>query len=859
MKNFRCKIFVLAVMLVMMCATAWADVEITDTYFPDEYFRNYIKSNFDGNGNNVLEDSEISAVRTMELSSYSISTRIATLKGIEYFTALTALYCNGNQLTSLDVSKNTALTLLYCDNNQLTTLDVSKNTALTTLYCYSNQLTSLDVSKNTALKTLRCENNQLTALDVSKCLNLDNLHCENNKFTSANLSSNTSLTELYCDYPVPMSDGKYQLNLTKFEEAYGIADILGTPSDDDRITVKYKLGSIINTSIAEVRTPSSNFVLSLGGSGVLEYVDYSHSRSHLSVRIFPSSTASDTDPDPSPQPSNTKPSITTTAIDIASVGEKYSFQLTASGSTPITWTFSGNLPAGLMIDTSGLISGTPAKKGKKKITVTATNSYGSAKKSFTINVQEGPSIKTEKLDDAIIGKSYNKVLSGKGTTPFAWELEGELPTGIKFNAKTAKISGKPKNIEEWGNSYTLTVTLSNPIGSVSKTFTFTLRGIAPTITSTKLSTGTYGKSYSYTLKAKGTQPIYWTIAEGELPAGLELNTDTGKIEGTPLEVCNKRRIVIHANNNEEAYADKEFFLTIKAVAPKITTKSPLPEVLVNTPYTAQLEDEGTPAITWSAQGLPPGLSITSDGTISGTPTQYGTFNVKVTASNPADKPTKKTFKLLVSSVPVFNESGTLADGKEKKSYTHKLNVSGSTPITYSITGGTLPAGITINAEKGTLKGTPKAAGDYTFTVRAANSAGSAEATFSLSIAAKSAKASSLQDDYEIYRQEYAGGDVPEDSASGKAENYAVVAVLPEVSVDVAGMYDFSVTISDDAKAGEELVYLAGSSEPSEDDSIAEFFDGEGQEIDAVPDNRRVSVSVWLNEGRNYAPAIAVKR
>jgi Leucine-rich repeat (LRR) protein len=78
------------------------------------------------------------------------------------------------------VSKNTALTDLYCDSNQLTSLDVSKNTALTGLRCDYNQLTSLDVSKNTALTGLRCDYNQLTSLDISTNVKLAQFYCEGN-------------------------------------------------------------------------------------------------------------------------------------------------------------------------------------------------------------------------------------------------------------------------------------------------------------------------------------------------------------------------------------------------------------------------------------------------------------------------------------------------------------------------------------------------------------------------------------------------------------------------------------------------------------------------------------------------------
>ena len=118
---------------------------------------------------------------------------ILDLEGIQYFTALTSLNCNGNQLTSLDVSKNNALTTLQCSFNQLTSLDASKNTALTKLWCDGNKLKSLDVSKNTALTYLDCSENQLTSLDVSKNTALTELYCGGNKFDCDALKSKYGL------------------------------------------------------------------------------------------------------------------------------------------------------------------------------------------------------------------------------------------------------------------------------------------------------------------------------------------------------------------------------------------------------------------------------------------------------------------------------------------------------------------------------------------------------------------------------------------------------------------------------------------------------------------------------------------
>ena len=171
-----------------------AGVAIDNTNFPDANFRSFVASSFDEDNDNYLSDTEINAVENINCADKGIS----DLTGISHFTALKRLYCDDNQLTSLDVSKNTALTYLDCYDNQLTSLDISKNTALTYLDCYGNQLTSLDVNKNTALTYLDCGRNQLTSLDVSKNTALTYLDCRRNQLTKLDVSKNTALTELDC-------------------------------------------------------------------------------------------------------------------------------------------------------------------------------------------------------------------------------------------------------------------------------------------------------------------------------------------------------------------------------------------------------------------------------------------------------------------------------------------------------------------------------------------------------------------------------------------------------------------------------------------------------------------------------------
>jgi len=74
-------------------------------------------------------------------------------------TVLAELYCDGNQLTSLNTSNNAALSVLWCNSNQLSALDVSNNLALTVLQCNMNLLTSINTSNNTMLTSLGCTGN----------------------------------------------------------------------------------------------------------------------------------------------------------------------------------------------------------------------------------------------------------------------------------------------------------------------------------------------------------------------------------------------------------------------------------------------------------------------------------------------------------------------------------------------------------------------------------------------------------------------------------------------------------------------------------------------------------------------------
>lgn len=167
------------------------EIVIYDAY--GDYVDDYLVD-VDVNKDGAITVKEAQAVIGLDLSGCYIS----EMPEIKYFTRLVYLECNGNQLTSLDVSYNTALEYLNCCYNQLTSLDLSKNAALEYLDCSDNQLTSLDLSKNAALIDLYCADNQLTSLDVSNNTALTGLNCIGNQLTSLDVSNNTAFIGLFC-------------------------------------------------------------------------------------------------------------------------------------------------------------------------------------------------------------------------------------------------------------------------------------------------------------------------------------------------------------------------------------------------------------------------------------------------------------------------------------------------------------------------------------------------------------------------------------------------------------------------------------------------------------------------------------
>lgn len=174
-------------------------VELNESNFPDDVFRQYLKYTFDTDGDGWIDSD---GVEDIDLSSFTKNAdkKAQSLQGIEKFSNLRLLLCGHNNISALDLSKNTALTWVVCDYNNLSTLDVSDNIALTELWCDHNNLSTLDVSNNTELTELLCGNNNISTLDISNNTKLIQLSCDYNNLNTLDVSNNTELTILVCDH-----------------------------------------------------------------------------------------------------------------------------------------------------------------------------------------------------------------------------------------------------------------------------------------------------------------------------------------------------------------------------------------------------------------------------------------------------------------------------------------------------------------------------------------------------------------------------------------------------------------------------------------------------------------------------------
>ena len=425
---------------------------------------------------------------------------------------------------------------------------------------------------------------------------------------------------------------------------------------------------------------------------------------------------------------------TGSTLPAGAVGTAYSQALAATGgTTPYTWSVaSGPLPGGLSLSSGGTLSGTPTAAGSFSFTIRVTDSGATpqtVQKAFSLTIATPVSITTNStLPSGVEGTSYSQTLAATGgTAPYTWALAtGSLPDGLSLSP-SGTIGGTPTANGSF--NFTIRATDSgSPQQTTQKAFSLTVATALSITTSSTLPPGIVGTSYSQTLTAaNGTAPYTWTLVTGSLPGGLSLSA-SGTISGTPTAEGSFDFTIRATDNGSTRQSTQKAFSVAIVSALSITTNSPLSPGTVGTSYTRTLAATGgTAPYTWSlASGsLPGGLSLSSGGVISGTPSAEGTFNftIRVTDTAPQQN-AQKAFSLTIvpAGAPLsITTTSPLPSGIVGVRYSRDLQASGGTvPYRWSIRSGVLPQGLTLSSD-GVLSGTPTSTGSSSFTVRATDS------------------------------------------------------------------------------------------------------------------------------------------
>jgi prepilin-type N-terminal cleavage/methylation domain-containing protein len=351
--------------------------------------------------------------------------------------------------------------------------------------------------------------------------------------------------------------------------------------------------------------------------------------------------------DPIFNPSQTAqpPTVDNPGVQTDEVSLPASLQLTASGgASPLTWTASG-LPAGLTISSGGLVTGTPTAAGTSSVNAAVTDGYnlvGTAAFNWVINPALALTAPANQTSVAGTVVTALTLASTGGVGPLAWSVTAPgpwgstgLPPGLAINATTGAITGTPTAA---GAAKAVTVTVADALGATrSATFNWTVNPPPLNATAVAAQSSTTAAAITGLQLATtgGTGPYTWAAVN--LPPGLTMTTG-GLITGSPT--AGTRYLVTATVTAAVGGSDPVTFVWTVATTTGIRITSPTGDRTGDRTgrslsFTAVAAGPGSGGggYTWSATGLPPGITINSgSGTVSGTPTTAGTYTAKLTAT-----------------------------------------------------------------------------------------------------------------------------------------------------------------------------------------------------------------------------------
>lgn len=393
--------------------------------------------------------------------------------------------------------------------------------------------------------------------------------------------------------------------------------------------------------------------------------------------------------------------------------------------------------------------------GPDSFTYTASNGTGTSAPATVSITVSAPTITYTPSNppNGAVGVAFSQSIAGAsgGTGPYTYSLAaGSLPAGLSL-ASDGTISGTPTAIGTSNFSVRATDSSSGtppatgPFSSANRPLSLTITAPTITLAPAALPDMRAGTPYNQTVSASGgAAPYTYAVTSGALPPGLTLNSTTGTLTGTAT-ASDTFTFTITATDNGGFSGQQAY--NVNSLVPNFTlTFNVSPSPVVGVPFSRSVvAGGGTAPYTYArvAGSLPTGLTLSTAGVISGTPTAAGNFNFTIIARDSTTGPGSpfavgSGYMLAVAAptVTVTPAAGALPSGSVGAAYSQALAATGGmAPYTYTVTAGTLPAGLALDSASGLLSGTPAAAGLANFTVTAtdANSF-SGSAAYSLAVA-----------------------------------------------------------------------------------------------------------------------------
>ncbi|MBW3507905.1 putative Ig domain-containing protein [Janthinobacterium sp. NKUCC06_STL] len=424
-----------------------------------------------------------------------------------------------------------------------------------------------------------------------------------------------------------------------------------------------------------------------------------------------------------------------------------------SSANPITLNLSGGAATSVAIS-SGASHGTATASGTS-ITYTPTAGYGgpdsfsytasngvgtSAPATVTITVA-GPTIvlAPSTVPAASVGTAYSQsVTAANGTGPYTYAISaGALPAGLSLNTATGALTGTPTA----GGVFNFTVRATDSSagsGPYSGARAYSLTVSAPTVTiaPTTLPAMTAGLAYSQSITAAGgTAPHSYAITAGSVPAGLTLAAD-GTLSGTPAATGAYSFTVTATDSSGGAGP----YSGARAYSGTVAVGAPVAGAVSATvaygssanPITLNLSGGAATSVA-VASGASHGTATASGTSITYTPTAGygGSDSFTYTATNGSGTSALATVTITVGAPTVSLTPVSLPNAAAETPYSATLTATGGmAPYTYSVSAGSLPAGLSLNSATGVLSGTATVAGSFTFSLRASDSSTGTGAPFS---------------------------------------------------------------------------------------------------------------------------------